>query len=245
MMLMESVAWAQGTGGSGSGSLPGRSCRWCPLSLIFVIFYFMLILPQQKKQKQQKAMMESLKKGDKVITASGIWGTVTNLGKGHCDAADLRQHENQNATGNFDCAGTRGRRRQRCVAEGRRGIGLDMKKVRARLLLLLLVLVISVVCFLAVLSPSLSGVADWWMKSIVPNKGIALGLDLQGGIHMVLEVDEDRAVEIAVDRSVVAIQDLLVEKKNPGRICETDVADENRHPIPECGLEGADPKAAR
>ena len=53
------------------------------------------------------------------------------------------------------------------------------------------------------------------MKSIVPNKGIALGLDLQGGIHMVLEVDEDRAVEIAVDRSVVAIQDLLVEKKIP------------------------------
>jgi preprotein translocase subunit SecD len=53
------------------------------------------------------------------------------------------------------------------------------------------------------------------MKSILPNKGIALGLDLQGGIHMVLEVDEDRAVEIAVDRSVVSIQDLLVEKKLP------------------------------
>jgi len=49
--------------------------------LIFVIFYFMLILPQQKKQKQQKAMMDALKKGDKIITASGIWGTVTNLGK--------------------------------------------------------------------------------------------------------------------------------------------------------------------
>ena len=53
------------------------------------------------------------------------------------------------------------------------------------------------------------------MKSIVPNKGITLGLDLQGGIHMVMEVDEDRAVEIAVDRSVVALQDLLVEKKIP------------------------------
>ena len=78
-MLMESVAWAQGTGGSGSGS--GTLLSLVPFVLIFVIFYFMLILPQQKKQKQQKAMMESLKKGDKVITASGIWGTVTNLGK--------------------------------------------------------------------------------------------------------------------------------------------------------------------
>ena len=89
-----------------------------------------------------------------------------------------------------------------------------MKKVRGRLLLLLLVLVVSVICFL----PS---IPDWWQtlpawaKSIMPNKGIALGLDLQGGIHLVMEVDEDRAVEIAVDRSVVALQDALVEKKIP------------------------------
>jgi preprotein translocase subunit YajC len=78
-MWMESVAWAQTSGGSGSAS--GTLLSLVPFVLIFVIFYFMLILPQQKKQKQQKAMMEGLKKGDKVITASGIWGTVTNLGK--------------------------------------------------------------------------------------------------------------------------------------------------------------------
>jgi len=78
-MWMASIAWAQTTGGSGSGT--GTLLSLVPFILIFVIFYFMLILPQQKKQKQQKAMMESLKKGDKVITASGIWGTVTNLGK--------------------------------------------------------------------------------------------------------------------------------------------------------------------
>jgi len=78
-MVMESVAWAQGLGGSGSGSSTILSL--VPFVLIFVIFYFLLILPQQKKQKQQKAMMESLKKGDKVVTASGIWGTITNLGK--------------------------------------------------------------------------------------------------------------------------------------------------------------------
>ena len=52
-----------------------------PFVLIFVIFYFLLILPQQKRQKQQKALLDDLKKGDRVITASGIWGTVTNLGK--------------------------------------------------------------------------------------------------------------------------------------------------------------------
>lgn len=52
-----------------------------PFVLIFVIFYFLLILPQQKRQKQQKTMMEALKKGDKIVTASGIWGTISNLGK--------------------------------------------------------------------------------------------------------------------------------------------------------------------
>ncbi|HEY6086063.1 MAG TPA: preprotein translocase subunit YajC [Nitrospira sp.] len=78
-MLMQSVAWAQGTNGGASGS--GTILSLVPFVLIFVIFYFLLILPQQKKQKQQRAMLDALKKGDKVVTASGIWGTVTNLGK--------------------------------------------------------------------------------------------------------------------------------------------------------------------
>ena len=78
-MLLESVAWAHGTGGGGAGS--GTLLSLVPFVLIFVIFYFMLILPQQKKQIQQKLMLEALKKGDKVVTSSGIWGTVTNLGK--------------------------------------------------------------------------------------------------------------------------------------------------------------------
>ncbi|HEY5626848.1 MAG TPA: preprotein translocase subunit YajC [Nitrospira sp.] len=79
-MVMESVAWAQGLGGGG-GSGAGTILSFVPFILIFVIFYFLLILPQQKKQKQQKALLEALKKGDKVVTSSGIWGTVTNLGK--------------------------------------------------------------------------------------------------------------------------------------------------------------------
>jgi preprotein translocase subunit YajC len=78
-MVMASVAWAQGLGGGGSSS--GTLLTLVPFVLIFVIFYFLLILPQQKRQKAQKAMLEDLKKGDKIITASGIWGTITNLGK--------------------------------------------------------------------------------------------------------------------------------------------------------------------
>ncbi len=89
-----------------------------------------------------------------------------------------------------------------------------MKKVSGRLTLLLLVMVVSVLCFLPSYQPLYQALPGW-AKLLLPNKGITLGLDLQGGIHLVMEVDEDRAVEIAVDRSVVALQDLLVDKKIP------------------------------
>ncbi|MDN5941185.1 MAG: preprotein translocase subunit YajC [Nitrospira sp.] len=83
-MLMQSVVMAQlfgGGGTGGSGSTASTILSLVPFALIFVIFYFLVILPQQKRAKQQKTLLEALKKGDKVVTASGIWGTVTNLGK--------------------------------------------------------------------------------------------------------------------------------------------------------------------
>jgi preprotein translocase subunit YajC len=82
-MLMESLAWAEGTGGGGaaSGGGAGGILSLVPFLLIFVIFYFLLIRPQQQKQKQQQTLLDAIKKGDKVVTTSGIWGTVTNLGK--------------------------------------------------------------------------------------------------------------------------------------------------------------------
>ena len=53
--------------------------QFIPLILIFVIFYFFLIRPQQKKVKEHKAMVESLKKGDKIVTTGGITGTITRV----------------------------------------------------------------------------------------------------------------------------------------------------------------------
>ena len=78
MKTIMSVAWAQG---AASGSTGSTILSFLPFILIFVIFYFLLILPQQKRQKKLKAMLEALKKGDKIVTSSGIWGTITNLGK--------------------------------------------------------------------------------------------------------------------------------------------------------------------
>jgi preprotein translocase subunit YajC len=71
-----SPAYAQsifgGDGGSGLMQL-------MPLVLIFVVFYFLMIRPQQQRQKQHKAMVDALRRGDKVITAGGILGTVAKV----------------------------------------------------------------------------------------------------------------------------------------------------------------------
>ncbi len=50
-----------------------------PLVLIFVVFYFLLIRPQQKKVKQHKAMIDALRRGDRVITSGGLIGTVSKV----------------------------------------------------------------------------------------------------------------------------------------------------------------------
>lgn len=50
-----------------------------PLIIIFAIFWFLLIRPQQKEKKAHQQMLANLKKGDKVITASGIYGTIFDV----------------------------------------------------------------------------------------------------------------------------------------------------------------------
>jgi preprotein translocase subunit YajC len=53
-----------------------------PLIAIFGVFYFILIRPQQKKQKDHRAMVETLARGDKVVTGGGIVGTVVKVEPG-------------------------------------------------------------------------------------------------------------------------------------------------------------------
>ena len=53
--------------------------QFIPLILIFIIFYFFLIRPQQKRVKDHKTMVETLKRGDEVITSGGIIGTVDRV----------------------------------------------------------------------------------------------------------------------------------------------------------------------
>ena len=55
---------------------PGLLASLLPLIILFVIFYFLVILPQQRQAKKHKQMVESLKKGDKIVTTGGIIAEV-------------------------------------------------------------------------------------------------------------------------------------------------------------------------
>ncbi|MBQ9265409.1 MAG: preprotein translocase subunit YajC [Clostridia bacterium] len=50
-----------------------------PMALMIAVFYFMLIRPQRKKDKKVKEMLAALKKGDRVTTIGGIYGTIMNI----------------------------------------------------------------------------------------------------------------------------------------------------------------------
>src|SRR5262245_35514850 len=75
--MLIATAYAQ----TPSGGLGGFDsiATMAPLVLIFVVFYFLIIRPQQKKQKDHRAMVEALRRGDRVITSGGIIGTVSKV----------------------------------------------------------------------------------------------------------------------------------------------------------------------
>jgi preprotein translocase subunit YajC len=71
-------AMAGATGGAAGGTDGGMAAfqQFIPLIFMFAIFYFLLIRPQKKKALEHKALLESIKRGDNVITAGGVHGKV-------------------------------------------------------------------------------------------------------------------------------------------------------------------------
>jgi preprotein translocase subunit YajC len=70
----------QAQAAAGAGQQQGSQWSfWLMMIAIFVIFYFFMIRPQQKKQKELQKQRDALTKGDKVITAGGIYGTIKEV----------------------------------------------------------------------------------------------------------------------------------------------------------------------
>ncbi len=85
------------------------------------------------------------------------------------------------------------------------------KKILWKLILISVTVVLAVIFFLPN-TPVFQYMPEWWKKGM-PNKGIVLGLDLQGGLHLVFEVEGDKAIEITTDRYASVLRDLFTKKK--------------------------------
>lgn len=79
-LINDVYAMGPSQGGEQAGGIQNFLISILPLVLIFVIFYLLLIRPQQKRAKEHKQMIDNLKKGDKVITAGGIYGVIDSVG---------------------------------------------------------------------------------------------------------------------------------------------------------------------
>jgi preprotein translocase subunit YajC len=90
-MLLIASAFAQDVAPSAVPSVASSGLMsFLPLLLIFGVFYFMLIRPQMKKQKEHQAMINSIARGEKVVTGGGIIGTVVKVEE---DGSDIVQVE--------------------------------------------------------------------------------------------------------------------------------------------------------
>ena len=72
--LLLAQAPAPSPAGAGSGLI-----SMLPFVFIFVIMYYVMLRPQMKRQKEQARLVSSLKTGDRVVTASGIHGLISNV----------------------------------------------------------------------------------------------------------------------------------------------------------------------
>ena len=74
-IMLQAAAGAAGQQGGGMS-------MWIMLILIFAVMWLFMIRPQRKQQKEMEQFRNSLKKGDKVITAGGIYGTIAEVKEG-------------------------------------------------------------------------------------------------------------------------------------------------------------------
>ncbi len=223
--MLINEAFAQTAGPPAAAICCFRCCRW---SLIFVVFYFLLIRPQQQKMKAHRAMVSAVKRGDKVLTAGGIYGSVVKIEEADDVAVveiakDVRVRvarstisdvvnktaqsaQPANDTGAF-------RRRWR---EDRADVSAFRQEIR-----LLRRCCVSLPGRSARLSRSASQAlcsacpicsrGRRWisMPSWVPHQQINLGLDLQGGSHLLLEVGVDTVIQERMESVADDIRRLL------------------------------------
>ncbi len=182
-----------------------------PTMLIIGIMYFLMIRPQQKRLKEHRDMVASIRRGDTVVTSGGIIGKVAKVDEQRASGGDRRRRQDQGrAFHGLRGARARARRRPGSEGKGRLVMNFSHSPIALRLSLtgasraamlhfqrwkLILILASSSpdscsrfpTCF----PPSTMARMPTWL----PHKQVNLGLDLQGGAHLLYQLDEKEMVE--------------------------------------------------
>ncbi|MBI4691143.1 MAG: protein translocase subunit SecD [Nitrospirae bacterium] len=95
------------------------------------------------------------------------------------------------------------------------------KNILWRFILIVATIIVAAVFFLPN-TPIFGQMPEWWKKNM-PDKGITLGLDLQGGIHLVFEVEGEKAVEITTERITQSLRDIISKKKLSAEITSSNL----------------------
>ena len=78
-MLLDWIHIAQEAGAGAGEGAPSPLVTFFPFILIAVVFWLLIFAPQRRQEKERKAMLAALSKGNKVVTAGGICGTITKV----------------------------------------------------------------------------------------------------------------------------------------------------------------------
>ena len=77
--LVPDAAWAMAPGPAGGSGGSQLMPTLVMFAAMFAIFYFLMTRPQQRQKAERERMLRAIKRGDRVVTTSGLFGTVTNL----------------------------------------------------------------------------------------------------------------------------------------------------------------------
>jgi preprotein translocase subunit YajC len=79
MWFLCDIAYAQQSGGAAAPAGAGSAFNMLMIGLLIVVFYMFFIRPQSKKTKEHQSFLGNLKRGDKIVTGSGIYGTIASI----------------------------------------------------------------------------------------------------------------------------------------------------------------------
>ena len=176
---------AMASPGQGAGGL----VQFLPFAIILGIFYFMILMPMKRRQKKVQEFQQALKVGDKIVTTSGIYGQITEPEREVGPGPDRRQGAHRGRAG-------RGRRLSGAGA-GRHGERERLSMYKNLRWKIVTILVVFVVFFGVGVYPLLAQrYRSCRLPGVLKAKQLKLGLDLKGGVQLVMRVNTDDALKL-------------------------------------------------